>query len=418
MRSTTSIVCLAGWAIQSCFAQAAPLTLADCRKLAESVPSAVSVAELEAGIAGAGVRVARSAFFPRAALAGGYTYNTPVAGAQSFVALNGIREYQTLAAATMELDTSGRLRASLARARADRAIADSSAVIVRRDLRRAVAAAYYNLLLRRHLAGAAGTSRAEAASFLDRTRALYAGGEVARADVVKAESQVAFLEQAQTAAEMDAELANQELASFWTTATDKRLDVADTLLTPPPPPMAAADAYLARPEFRLFSAEREGFEADVRRERSALFPQVGLVYQYGLDSFRLSAADRGSAAFLTLNIPVFDWFRAHNSARQFRLRAEQSDAGRATATRVFSKEYQAAQTRLQLLWRQIASARTQVTTSEENLKLARTRYVGGEGPALEVVAAQQQLQQARVNFYTVLADYANAGEDLEVTSGR
>lgn len=411
-------MCLAGWAIQSCYAQAAPLTLADCRKLAESVPSAASIAELAAGIADSEVRAARSAFFPQAALAGGYTYNSPVAGAQSFVALNGIREYQTLAAATMELDTSGRLRASLARARADRTIAAASAVIVRRDLRRAVGAAYYHLLLSRHLAEAAGTSLAEAASFLERTRARYVGGEVARADVVKAESQVAFLEQAKTAAEMDAELANQELASFWTTATDKRLDVADTLLTPRPPPPLAGDAYLARPEFRRFAAEREGFDADVRRERSALFPRVDLVYQYGLDSFRLRAADRGSAAFLTVNVPVFDWFRAHHTARQFRLRAEQTAASRASATREFSKEYQAAQTRLRLLWRQIASAKTQVATSEENLKLTRTRYAGGEGPALEVVAAQQQLQQARVNFYTALGDYANAGEDLELASGR
>ena len=52
------------------------------------------------------------------------------------------------------------------------------------------------------------------------------------------------------------------------------------------------------------------------------------------------------------------------------------------------------------------------------MKLSRTRYEGGEGPALDVVASQQQLQQARVNYFTVLADYSNARADLEVATGR
>ncbi|MCC7497709.1 MAG: TolC family protein [Bryobacterales bacterium] len=418
MRSTIRFAYLCGWAVWACYAQAPPLTLAECRRLAESVPSAVSVAQLEARIASTGVRVARSAFLPQAALASGYTYNSPLAGQQSFIALNGIREYQALAGAALELDTSGRLRASLARARADHAIANENAVIARRDLRRAVAAAYYGLLLSRHLASAAATSLNEASDFLERTRALYAGGEVARADVVKAESQVAFLEQTSIAAGMAAELANQELASFWTAGTAARLEIVDSLVTPEPPPSTGEGAYLARPEFRLFTFERQGFEADARRERGALYPQVNLVYQYGLDSLRVRAADRGSAVFLTMNVPIFDWFRARDTARQFRLRAEQANATRTAAGRVFSQQYSAAATRLRLLWRQISATRTQIATSEENLKLTRARYVGGEGPALDVVAAQQQLQQARVNYYTALADYANAGEDLEVASGR
>lgn len=419
MRTT---LILALWAItaESCFAQDTPLTLEACQRLAESAPSQVTVARLESQVARAGVSVARSQFLPQSNLNSGYTYNSPLASQQqTFVALNGVREYQLVAATSLEIDTSGRLRAALARAKADQDIAGANYSIVHRDLRRAVAAAYYRTLLARHLLDAAEASLMEASSFRQRAQALFGGGEVARADVVKAESQVAFLQQARTAADLEAQLANQDLASFWTTDVTTRLPLEDTLVQPvPPEAQTQSDSWLHRPEFELFAAEKRGFQADYRRERAALFPQLGLVYQYGIDATRLSFADRGSATFLTLNVPIFDFFRIRNTARQFQFRLQQTEANRTATTRTASRDYQAAQSRLRLLWDQIGVTKTQVSTSEENLKLARTRYEGGEGPALDVVAAQQQLQQARVNYYTVLADYANARADLEVATGK
>ena len=101
-------------------AQNVPLSLADCQSLAEAAPSAVTAARIETQIARSGITVARSAFLPQSGVTSGYTYNTPIASQpQAFIAFNGVREYQVLGAASLEIDTSGRLRASLARAKAD-----------------------------------------------------------------------------------------------------------------------------------------------------------------------------------------------------------------------------------------------------------------------------------------------------------
>src|SRR3954470_23034621 len=89
---------LAGLASVSCQAQPSPLTLADCQSLAESAPSQVTIARAESQIARAGVGVAKSAFLPQSSLATGYTYNTPTSGQPTFIALNGVREYQAFAA--------------------------------------------------------------------------------------------------------------------------------------------------------------------------------------------------------------------------------------------------------------------------------------------------------------------------------
>ncbi len=135
-------------------AGAKTLTLDDCIRLAQSVPSVASVAKQESEIAGLGVKQAQAALLPQSQFDAAYTYNSVLRGAsplQSFVALNGVREYQFLLTASQEIDFSGRLRADVARARAEREAAGASATITLRDLKRAVTFAYYRLLLTRHV---------------------------------------------------------------------------------------------------------------------------------------------------------------------------------------------------------------------------------------------------------------------------
>src|SRR5262249_20392887 len=158
--------------------------------------------------------------------------------------------------------------------------------------------AYYRLLLTRHLVTVIGDALKENRSFEQRAELLFQNGEAARADVVKASAQAAFLQQALAAAELEAKLANQELASFWTRAVNEPLMIADALDEPLPAPENEVPAdqpspYLKRLEFNLLDAERRGFEADEKRARSALLPQFGFVFQYGIDSTAVRIRDRG-----------------------------------------------------------------------------------------------------------------------------
>ncbi|MCZ2156734.1 MAG: TolC family protein [Bryobacterales bacterium] len=400
------------------------LTLEDCLRLARSVPSPVSVARQELEIAARGLSQARAAFLPQSRMANGFTYNSPLPHDRanvSFLPLNGIREYSLLLNVNQEFDLSGRLRAELSRARIAQEATSTEMALSERDLRRAVTGAYYRALLTGQLARIAGEALSESRSFEGRTRLLFSGGEAAQADVVKAAAQTASLEQAVNAAALAAELAKQELASFWTQDVAAPFELADVLgETPPPPEPESADTapYLRRLEFRLLDAQKRGFEADVRRERSALLPQLGLVFQYGVDSSAIRIRDRGYAAFVNLTIPLFDWNSARNSMAQSRLRIHQAEDARTMAERSLSKEYRAALSGVKHLFQQIALTRRQAELAEEDLRLSRIRYEGGEGLALDVVTAQNQLAQARSNYYTATAEYLMARADLEVAAGR
>ena len=418
MRKLTLLLML----ISECgFAQT--LTLDDCFRLAQSAPSTVTAARLQTDIARQGLIQARANFLPQFSASGAYIYNSPVNATDgfSFVSLNGIHEYMVLPTSNIELDTAGRLRAIRARAQADQQAANASLVVTERDLKRVVRASYYRLLLARRLTKVAEDTLAEAQSFEKRTRLLSVNGEAAQADVVKAASEVAFLEQTLQAAQLEARLANHELASFWTTDVETSLGIADVLDEAPPPPETPALGgvpFLARPEFRVFDAQRLGFLADKRRARADRLPQASLVFQWGIDSTRFSFADRGYAGFVHLNVPVFDWFRARSASKQFQLQAQQVDVNRQASERVFSKEYRDALARVDLIYSQISRTEAQVKLSEDNLRLSRVRYEGGEGTSLDVVASQNQLAQARTNYYSAKVNYLNARADLEIARGQ
>lgn len=403
------------------------LTLEDCIHLAQSAQSTVSLAKLEREIVDRDVMRARAAFKPQSEIFSGFVYNSPRLDDRStfsFIPLNGFRQYTIVGSVTQEFDTSGRLRAELQRARANQEIARFNFEIAQRDLRRLVAITYYRLLLTRHLVSVVGEALNESLNFEKRAKLLFESGEVARADLVKASAQAAFLQQALNAAELESKLANQELASFWTKNVDEPLQIADALEEPLPAPSEYDDSkkpvapFERRFEFSLFDAMRRSFQAEEKIARSALKPQFSFVFQYGLDSTALRIRDRGYAAYVSLRIPVFDWFRARNQSKQFQLRAEQVETNRAIATRAFSREYSNALARVRQLYEQIKLTRDQVRLVEEDLQLSRVRYEGGEGSALDVVTAQNQLAQARNNYYTSVANYLNAKNDLEVASGK
>jgi outer membrane protein TolC len=404
--------------------QQPPLTLADCVRLATSAQSVAGIAHQQLEIAHYGIVQARAGFLPQVSVGNLLGYNSPLPYQPetfSYIASNGIREYSSLVTTAVELDTSGRLRAQFSRAKAEQDAAQANVKLSERDLKRAVSAAYYRLLLAQRLIEVSRDNLAEAQAFERRTRMLAEGMEVAQADVVKAAAQVAFFEQSLNAAELEAKLANHDLAAFWTTDVDAPLSLADELTGPVPVTDSNAPGaapYMRRPEFNLLDAQKRGFEADAQRAMADRLPQLSFVTQYGFDSTRISMADRGYAGFVQLNIPVFDWFRSQSAAKQFQLQARQVDIQREIAARTFSKEYRDALARVDMIYSQIAISEKQVKLSEEDLRLARVRYEGGEGLALDVVTAQQQLAQARTNYLTARANYMIARVDLEVAAGQ
>lgn len=407
-------------------AQAQQLTLNDCVRLALEAPSQARVAELEESIAAERQTAARADLMPQFGVNSSYVYNSPVTNGPnpfSFVALNGVREYLATADTNWSLDLSGRLRAGLALARAGRDLASADLAIARRDLRRAVTVAFYDVLLTRQIAALEERSLEEAREFERMVRARREQGEASQADVLKASAQRSQFEQQVEQARLDARLANQILASFWTADVDQELQLAESLDGEAEPPPAAAGERSEpeiqhRPELRRFDAINRSYAAQRSIARAGLKPEASLIFQYGLDANQVRADQRGYAAFVNVNVPVFDWFRSRSGVREANYRQQQVQQQRVAAERTFSREYLAARSRVHSWFDRIPLARSELEAARENLRLVRLLYAAGEGPALDVVLSQVQAAQAGRSFYSTVAEYHRALADFAVAAGQ
>lgn len=428
----SATLCLLPWAIVFLLlcapvgkaqSSAKPLDLPQCIELAQNAPSSVKRAREQLDAAQYAERAARANFLPQVSISSGFTYNSPLLYDRnqfSFIALNGVREYSSVADTSLELDSSGRLRAIYDRARANRSIAETNVAMSERNLRQAVSASYYHVLLARKLLASAEDNQKTAHDFETQVRQLLDGGEVSRADLAKASLESTLLDQTVASMKIEAERANHDLASYWTTDVSTPLNLADDLdQTPPPVPDAPGDqAYLKRLEFQIFSNEVVGFRADARQARADMLPQIHLDFQYGIDSLQVTDRNRGYMGSIHLKIPVFDFLRAHDTQRQFQSLARQAQIDQSMSARAFSKEYQDALSQVTGIFSQIAITEQQIKEAKENLRLSRLRFEGGEGPSLDVVTAENALVQSEINFYTTRANYLNALVALKVASGQ
>lgn len=409
----------------SVLGQTPTLTLDDCIRLALEAPSAVRAAALEELIAAERQTAARAELLPQLGLTSGYTYNSPVTNGPnpfSFVALNGVREYLATAGTNWSLDLSGRLRAGLALARAGRDLASADLAVARRDVRRAVTLAFYDVLLARQIFELEESSLEEAREFERTVRARREQGEASQADVLKASVQRAQFEQRVGQAQLDSRLANQMLASFWTTDVDRELSLAEALdSSVVPMPTAVGERsepeIRHRPELRRLDALSRTYDAQRAIAGAGLKPEASVVFQYGLDANQVRADQRGYAAFVNVNVPVFDWFRSRSGVREAKYRLEQVQQERVIAERTFSREYLAARARTQSWYGRIPLAEGELNAARENLRLVRLLYVAGEGTALDVVLSQVQAAQAGRSFYSTVAEYRRALADFEVAAG-
>ncbi len=399
------------------------LNLPRCIELARNAPSSVKRAREQLDAAKFGEQAARANFLPQVSIVNGFTYNSPLLydhNSFSFIALNGIREYSSAATTTLELDSSGRLRALYDRARANRTIAETGLAMSERDLDHAVSVAYYRVLLTQKLVASANENLQAARDFETKVRQLVDGGEASQADLTKASLETSVLERTADSMKVEAEMAEHDLVSYWTTGASTRLSLADDLDQQPPEPGTSSESapYLKRPEFRMLAAQIAGFKADARQARAGMLPQLNLSFQYGIDANRVTSRDRGYAGFVHLDIPIFDFLRARSEQRQFQSEARAAQTDLSIGARMFSKEYQDALSQVNGIYAQIAITQRQVDLAKENLRLSRLRFESGEGTALEVVTAQSALAQADIDFYTTRADYLNALTALKVASGQ
>ncbi len=402
---------------------AQPLTLSEAIRLALQQASNFRAAQIGEQIAAQVVRQAKAAFYPRIAANPALIYTSPSLGnttpgvprPPSFLGANAITEYQGVVNASGEIDTSGRLRATLKRNKLLVEAARAGSEVARRDLINAVTDAYFNLALATIRRRGAEMNLQSATEFENNIKLQLDAGEVAPVDLVRARLQAANrrdeLAQAQGNESVNADSLRVLIGLDFTTP------IATEDLLVQMPNAGEIERYTVaaietRPEFAQFEAERLAAEQDSKIARGERRPQITYSVNGGFISDSLSPArlknSLGIQPTVGVSIPLFDWGASRARQTQAQLRIQQAKNNRTLAERQFAQAFFTARTQAQSAASRIRQIGDSIRDAEANVAASLARYRAGEASIVEVTDANNTLILQRLALYQAIFDYQTA----------
>jgi outer membrane protein len=370
--------------------------------------------------------IAKTAFYPSANYLNQYFY-TQGNGTPSgvFISNDGVHVYNSQATVRQELYAPARM-AEYRRAIAGEAVASARRDVALRGIIATVFQDYYGIVTaQRHFANAQ-QSLDEAQRFVSITQKLETGGEVARADVVKAQLTLQQRERDLQDAQSSVEKNKIALAALISPDITTDFAVVDDLNSAPPLPSFDQIQDLAKetsPDLRAAQASLNQELYGVAIARSDYLPSLSFDYFFGINSNQFAVHDAegnnrlGSVAQATLNIPIFNWWNTRSRVRQAELKRKQAQLDLTLTQRELSSNLRSSYLEARTAQAQTDSLKRSLDLAAESLQLTNLRYGAGESTVLEVVDAQTTLAQARNAYDDGLSRYRIALAAIQTLTG-
>jgi outer membrane protein TolC len=402
-----------------------PLTLAEAIELALNQASNFRSAQFNEKSAAEDITQAKAAFLPKVTAQPNYIYTSPSLNNStnprppSFLGADAINVYQGLINAAGELDTSGKLRATLKKNRALLESARAGSEVARRELIQAVQAAYFTLALATAKRRGAELNLSAAADFEHNTKLQLDAGEIAPVDLLRAQLQVSNrrdeLEQAKTE-----EIVNADSLRFLI-GYHQKLPVETEDLFLQVPVDGDVEGYTetairTRPEFTQLEADKKAAEEDANIAKAERRPQFNYSVSGGFISDSLTPVrikdTLGAQVNVGVTIPIFDAGASKSRETQAKLKVQQAENARALTERQFIQDFYTARTQALSARSRIRQLAESINSAEQILNASIARYRAGEAPITEVTDAQNALITQRLALYQALFDYQTARSRL------
>ena len=418
------------------------ITLEDAIARAKKYSGQIESANIAASLAKEDKVQARAAALPSLSALNQFLY-TQGNGTPSgvFIANDGVHVYNEQAVVHQELLSLVR-RGEIRMAAAAEAVAKAKLDVALRGLNVTVIQDYYTIAAAGRKLANAHKSLLEAQHFLDITQRQEQGGEVAHADVIKAQLQVRQRQRDAQDAQLTVQKAKIALAVLIFPKLDLNFAVVDDrsqLAVLPALPEVAKQATGNSPDMRAAEANVSQARLGVGVARYGYLPSFGLDFWYGIDANQFATRTNsptidtgrstlphfevpyrqnlGYSAAATLTIPVWNWGSTHSKVKQAALRERQAELDLTVAQKQLQASIATSYEEAAASLSQVASLRASSELSAESLRLALLRYQAGEATALEVVDAQTTASQARGAYDDGLLRYRIALANLQSLTG-
>jgi outer membrane protein TolC len=345
-----------------------------------------------------------------------------------FIANNAVHEYLSQADVHQSFDAAAvatfrRMGAAAAVAKAQSEIATRGLVVTVVQNFYAISAAQLKLETAKRLAEAGDR-------FLMITQDLEKGGEVAHADVVKAELQARDRQRQLQETQLGYLNTRLNLAVLIFPDFNDNFAVAEDLHQPVPlPTLEEVQQRAARdnPDVRAALAAVKQAGYDVFGARAGYLPALSIDYFYGIDATHFRAntigpggqkiSNLGSSIVATLNIPIWNWGTTQSRVKQAGLREAQAKRELSFAQRKLLAEIQSLYAEAETARNELEGLARSAQLAEESQKLVTLRYQNGESTVLEVVDAQNTFAVASGAYQDGAVRYRVALANLQTLTG-
>ena len=344
-----------------------------------------------------------------------------------FIANNAVHEYVSQGNTHEAIDVAG--VANYRRVSAAAAVAKWQAEIASRGLVVTVTQGYYSIAAAQQKLAAAKRNADEGEQFFKITQDLEKGGEVAHADVVKAELQLRERQRALQEAQLGFLNARLDFSVLIFPDFTDNFEVTEDLHAPVAlPALAEVQQRAARdnPDLRAALAAMRESEQDVFGARAGYLPSLSLDYFYGIDAPTFAThtvfkgqrfSNLGSSAVATLDIPIWNWGATQSRVKQAQLRRDQAKRELSLAQRRLLAEIRSLYAEAETALNELEGLNRSAQLAEESLRLVTLRYKNGESTVLEVVDAQNTFAQANGGYQDGAVRYRVALANLQTLTG-
>ena len=389
------------------------ITLQDAIDRAQKLDSQYLASVSDSQVALEDRRQAKAAMFPQ--LSGTVqdltTQGNGITPSGRFITNDGVHVYRAWGVVRQDLSPNTYLQTGYQRAQVAEAIARTRVDIARLGLESTVNRNYYALVVAQRKYATAQQAVQQAQRFLDLSQQQERLGQVARADVVKADLQYQQQLQNYNDFKLAMENARLNLAVMLFPTLNENFAVVDDMdsaLALPPFPEIQALAEKQNPDLRVATLAISEAGLDVKNARNAFLPSISIDADYGIEAnaFALhsTAAADPEAGILpnlgffitgTLNVPIWDWRGLNSKLKQARIRRSQAQVQLNQTQRQLVGNLYAAYNEALAAQSAVATMRHAAELATESLRLTTLRYQAGESTALEVVDAQNALVTVR-----------------------
>jgi outer membrane protein TolC len=405
------------------------LSLEDAIRRANALSPALETALTNAKIAAETIVQSRAALLPAITANTQYLYTEGNGtSAARYIANNGVHEYiaegdahEALSVPLLIAHRRSVVLASLARDEAETA---------RRGLVVTVVESYATLVAANGKLDSAKEALDAAGQFLKVTQELEKGGEVADADVVKAQLQVSDSEVMFRSSQLAREQARITLALLIFPNIDQKFAVAEDpaqMLQLPAFAEAEARARKANPELAAAEATEHAATTEVSEARASYLPSLGFDLFYGIDANQfavrsltpegLPIQNVGYSGLFSLSLPIFNWGATHSQVKQAEYHQQQAVTALSYAQRKLNADLAQFYLSAQEAKAEMDLRRQAADEATRSRDLTLLQYKAGMNTALEVVNSESTLSGEQTAYFDAETRYAIALANLATLTG-